>query len=112
MPILERLKREMGEDFQEVMEAIRQSIEDILMRLEQEPGSLATDEVARLAHSLKSPSATIGARYLYKMASDFEQAADHGWIQGIPASVLEMKQEYQRVLNLMRERGNFEGPGG
>jgi CheY-like chemotaxis protein len=102
---LERLELEMGEDFQEVMEAIRQSIEEILLKLEQDPGSLAPDEVARLAHSLKSPSATIGARLLYEMASDFEQTADRGRVRDIPARVQGMKQEYRRILNLMRERG-------
>ena len=102
---LERLEQEMGEDFQEVMEAIRQSIGDILSRLEQEPSSIAPDEVARLAHSLKSPSATIGARHLYDMASDFESAADRGRVQDIPARLMGLKQEYQRVLSLMRERG-------
>jgi PAS domain S-box-containing protein len=102
---LERLELEMGEDFQEVMEAIRQSIEEILLKLEQDPGSLAPDEVARLAHSLKSPSATIGARLLYEMASDFEQTADQGRVTDIPAFMQGIKQEYRRILNLMRERG-------
>jgi HPt (histidine-containing phosphotransfer) domain-containing protein len=61
--------------------------------------------VARLAHSLKSPSATIGARLLYEMASDFEQTADQGRVTDIPAFVQGIKQEYRRILNLMRERG-------
>jgi CheY-like chemotaxis protein len=104
-PVLERLEREMGEDFHEVMGAIRQSIDEILIKLEQEASSLPAAEVTRLAHSLKSPSATIGARYLYEMARDFEHAADQGPVIDIPARLMGLKQEYQRVLNLMRERG-------
>jgi CheY-like chemotaxis protein len=103
--VLERLEREMGEDFGEVMEAIRQSIGDILIKLEQEPRSLIADEVGRLAHSLKSPCATIGANYLYEMASDLEKVANQGRVDDVPARLMGLKQEYQRVQSLLSERG-------
>jgi PAS domain S-box-containing protein len=103
--VLERLEREMGNDFQEVMEAIRQSIWEILLKLEQDARSLTADEVARLAHSLKSPCATIGAKHLYDMVNDFEKAADQGRVSDILARLMGLKQEYRRVLNLLRERG-------
>lgn len=103
--VLERLEAEMGEDFSEVMGAIRQSISEILLKLEQEHATLPPNEVIRLAHSLKSPSATIGAKHLYAMASDFEQAADQGKVIDIPARLMGLKQEFQQVLNLMSERG-------
>jgi signal transduction histidine kinase/CheY-like chemotaxis protein len=103
--MLERLEKEMGEDFSEVMGAIRQSISEILIKLEQEHASLPPSEVARLAHSLKSPSATIGAKHLYAMTCDFEKAADQGKVIDIPARLMGLKQEFQQVLNLMSERG-------
>jgi CheY-like chemotaxis protein/HPt (histidine-containing phosphotransfer) domain-containing protein len=105
VPVLEKLKREMAEDFPEVMGAIRESIGEILSRLEQESDSLASEEVARLAHSLKSPCATIGAKHLYEMVGDFEKAANLGRTNEIPARLMGLKQEYHRVLNLLKERG-------
>jgi CheY-like chemotaxis protein len=105
LPVLERLEREMDEDFQEVMEAIRQSIREILLRLEQKSSSLAADDLVRLAHSLKSPCATIGAKYMYEMASDLEKAASQGMANDVPARLMGLKQEYQRVQRLLSERG-------
>ena len=102
---MERLEREMGDDFQEVMDAIRQSIGGILLKLERESQRLAPSEVARLAHSLKSPCATIGANPLSEMASDFENAADQGNVKDFQARLAGLRQEYRRVLSLLSERG-------
>ncbi|MEN8168024.1 MAG: PAS domain-containing protein, partial [Pseudomonadota bacterium] len=66
--VLEKLREEMDDDFGKVLDAIRQGIEEIIRRLEDEYASLPSKEVARLAHSLISPSAKVGAMCLYGMA--------------------------------------------
>jgi PAS domain S-box-containing protein len=103
--VVEKLKKEMDEDFTEIMDAIRQSIDEILVKLKHEHASLPANEVARLAHSLKSPSATIGAKRLYEMAKDFEQQADQGRVGDISTRVLNLNQEFEQVSSLLNEKG-------
>lgn len=103
--VLERLKLDMGDEFRLVFDAIHQNIAEILERLENGIQSLNADETARLAHSLKSPSANIGAAHLYEMATEFEKTADKGVLDDASERLFAMKLEYQHILKAFREKG-------
>ncbi len=103
--VLEKLKLDMGDEFRIVFDAIHQNIAEILERLESEVQSLPADEVARLVHSLKSPSANIGAAHLYEMATEFEKMADQGELEDASERLFAMKLEYQQILKAFREKG-------
>ncbi len=103
--VLEQLKLDMGDEFRLVFDAIQHNIAEILQRLESEVKSLPADEVARLVHSLKSPSANIGAAHLYEMATEFEKTAEQGQLDDAPERIFAMKLEYQQIMKVFREKG-------
>ena len=103
--VLEQLKLDMGDEFRLVFDAIQHNIAEILQRLESEVQSLPADEVARLVHSLKSPSANIGAAHLYEMATEFEKTAEQGQLDDAPERIFAMKLEYQQIMKVFREKG-------
>jgi len=103
--VLEQLKLDMGDEFGLVFDAIQENIVELLQRLDSDLPGLSAAEVARLAHSLKSPSANIGAMHLFEMASEFEKIADQGRLDDAAERLFAMKLEYQQILKAFRERG-------
>ena len=103
--LLEKLETEMGEDFSEVLDAVRQSISEILLKLEEEQATLSPDEIARMVHSLKSSGSIIGANYFCEIARDLEKEADTGKVPDLPLRLPGLQQEFKQIMNLIRERG-------
>ncbi len=94
-PSLDKLRRQLGEDFQEVVDACLQSAWDILAQL---PGAAETGDAGtleRLAHSLKSVSANVGATRLSALAGELEQAAATG----------RLAQASEMISGIAREEG-------
>ncbi|NOR68520.1 MAG: PAS domain S-box protein [Methylomarinum sp.] len=96
--LLEKLKKEMGEDFPEVYSAIVQTIGHVIQQLDDDLEQMSTEKITRLAHSLKSPTANLGAIKLSKMAGELEVAADNNNFKNVEIKIQQLKQEYQRVL--------------
>ncbi len=95
---LEVLREGVGEDFPEVMEAIKADMDRILSDLESKDPVADGDEVIRLAHSLKSVSQNVGGMVLSNMAKGFEAAARKGPVGNLPDCVVKMQKEHQRLL--------------
>jgi signal transduction histidine kinase/DNA-binding response OmpR family regulator len=70
------MRAQLAEDFPELLQAVFDSAKEILQRLEQYPNAIDAEELTRLAHSLKSASANIGARRMSRMAAELEASAD------------------------------------
>ncbi|HED19432.1 MAG TPA: response regulator, partial [Gammaproteobacteria bacterium] len=91
------LRATMGEDFAELISTY---IEGAAACLEQMPKRLAEadlKEVQRLAHSLKSSSAAIGATTLSAMAEELEQWARDGKADSLAKQIVTLPAEFSRV---------------
>lgn len=95
--ILSILKEAMGEDFEELIPAFYQSIEDILTQLEKSFINKDLETLERNAHSLKSSSANMGAMNLSKTAKKLEDNAKNGQLPDNPAFIEALKIEIERV---------------
>lgn len=60
-------------------------------------------KLRRVAHSLKSTSAHLGAVRLYALCKDMEESARLGDLQNAPAAFAEISAEYPRVLQALND---------
>jgi two-component system sensor histidine kinase/response regulator len=101
----QRMQSQLGDDFNEVIDAVFTSSEDILERLKRYPDDLGTEELSRLAHSLKSACANIGGAALSDQAAGLEQAAgreDEAALRGrIEALETAYKQMHEAIEQLL-----------
>lgn len=81
---LNRLKADMGDDFDELIPVFIESAREILTALEQAFKENNIEAFARHAHSLKSSCANLGGLGLAKMAAELESQANAG---SLPDSV-------------------------
>ncbi|NOQ14079.1 MAG: transporter substrate-binding domain-containing protein [Methyloprofundus sp.] len=96
--LLEKLKQEMAEDFAEIYTTITQAIEKIIQQLDNELAGMPNETIAQLAHSLKSPAASLGAIKLSKIAAELEIYADNDVLKDRDIKIQQLKREYRRVL--------------
>ncbi len=101
--VLETFRRDMGEGFPEIMEAVHQNICDLIRQIEERLAGGETGEITRLAHSIKSPAASIGAMELSRLARVMETDADSGDLSHIDDQLAALKREYRRVESCLEE---------
>ncbi len=96
-PSLEQMRSQLGEDFPELIQAYMESARDILAQM---PGAARQGDAAtleRLAHSLKSASANVGAIQLSSMANNLEQEAGQGRLNRAPEAINAIAREEEKV---------------
>ena len=95
--IYRRLKEEMDEDFQQVLNAFYASMESILNELENQNKEHSVNDVVRNFHSMKSAASNLGAMRLSKMAATFELNIKDGKIEDLDKSIMQLRQEYEQA---------------
>ncbi len=108
---LETLREVMGEeDFAELLPTYVASTENSLkLLLQHQPqGELA--EIERLAHSLKSSSASIGARHLSALAKDLEQQAREGKTEDLKTAIDALHDEFRQLCLLLEAKYMMQRP--
>lgn len=95
---LEVYREVMGEDTDSFIADILQSyLNNSPLLLAQMEQALQASDVAtfhRIAHTLKSSSATVGAVQMANLAADLEKATSTAFPENIEASLQELKREY------------------
>lgn len=107
---LEVYREVMGEDTNGFIADILQSyLNNSPLLLAQMEQALHVSDVStfhRIAHTLKSSSATVGAVQMANLAADLEKATSTAFPENIEASLQELKREYSDVSlelsNLLR----------
>jgi signal transduction histidine kinase/DNA-binding response OmpR family regulator len=97
LDFLEQMRGMLAEDFDELIPAFMTSARKVLGDL---PGAVTdnnSEEVARLAHSLKSASANVGADALSEMADAMEAAAGRGDMADMEPAIRRLVSEFERV---------------
>jgi signal transduction histidine kinase/CheY-like chemotaxis protein/HPt (histidine-containing phosphotransfer) domain-containing protein len=99
--VLARQRAAMGEDFDDLIAAFQESVRDILEAL---PTALAAGDaklVERLAHSMKSASANVGAVRLMALSRELEAEARAGLQIGRENPSAALRLEFTRVCALL-----------
>jgi PAS domain S-box-containing protein len=102
--VLERMRELMGEDFEALVPACLESIDDLLARM---PGAALAGDAAlleQLAHSLKSAAANMGAVRLQAMAAALERQAHAGDCVDAADRVRALDDEAQRVREALQSQ--------
>lgn len=94
---LSRLKQDMGEDLDMVLEAYVESIDDLLNDIETRTVKTPRDDLHRWAHSLKSSAASIGAMRLSQLAAEMENSFRNRENIDVAAQLESMQNEYLKV---------------
>jgi HPt (histidine-containing phosphotransfer) domain-containing protein len=87
-------------------------------RLRALEGAMASGDlagVAHAAHSIRSSSASVGARPLATLAGEVEEAAQQGRLERLAESSSELDAAYDAVVRLLSKRlggGGAGSPGG
>lgn len=92
---------------QEFPTLIKTYVQDSAARLEDLREAYArgdADAVRKSAHSLKGASANLGLVYLAELCRQFEEAGREGNIAGREAQLLQIQQERDRAVEILRER--------
>ncbi len=96
-PSLQQLRDNLGEDYPEMLEAYLTSSREILAQIPVAVAQVDAETLERLAHSLKSASANMGARRLSAMADELEQHAANGDFPHAEQFVAKLAAEAQSV---------------
>ena len=95
--VIDKLRRDMGEDAAMVIESFVESIDEFLSDLENRTSRTPSNDLHRWAHTIKSSAASIGAMRLAYLAAQLEEAyRKHGDID-LGRQLQFMQQEYRRV---------------
>jgi len=94
---LEQMREMLAEDFEELIPAFTASTQQILDQLSEAVVAKNNKEVERLAHSLKSASANVGADTLSGMAAALELQTGRGEVEDIAGAVAAINTELERV---------------
>ena len=94
---LEQLREMMGEDFALLIPAVTSSISDLLAAFAGTIESGDRGELQRLAHSIKSASANVGALQLSALAADLEHRAAEIALQEARDQLVRLQQSYTHV---------------
>lgn len=100
---LSRLRSEMGEDFDDLLEAFSESADAILHLLSKAISDQQREEIERHAHSLKSAAANVGAGHLSSLSRELEQIARHSNLRLTGDLLSTLQQEYERVRQALSE---------
>ena len=104
-----------GENDKELLaEMIDCYLEDAPKRLRAIAAAMARADAPELrlaAHTLKSSSATLGAKTLSKICQELELAAKNGKIEGEADKVPQLEAEFERVKAALHQYINTRGEG-
>lgn len=81
---------------QRILAKFEQRCDEDLEELEKAVFGSDSESVARLAHRLKGASANASASRLQRHASEIERAARNRSLDGVPASLESLKEEWRR----------------
>ncbi len=102
-PTWDRLKQDLDEDFDDVLQATRESIADLLEQLREGLAHLPKDRLVCMAHGLKSPPANIGAARMSGLAAQLEMALRQERAEECRELLEQLRLEHLRVLAAMDE---------
>lgn len=92
-----RLKEDMGEDFDELIPIFIKSGQEILSALEQAFSGGDIEAFSRHAHSLKSCSANLGGHQLSAQAANLEAQANAGNMPDSADFIQPLKSEFMQI---------------
>ena len=95
--VFDEVREVMGDDFNELLSAYVSSMNDILQKLPQSCHDSDLQEAQRMAHSMKSASANIGAERLSTMARQLENQTRKGNLEQAQSQLAELDSEFRRV---------------
>ncbi|HYH10677.1 MAG TPA: response regulator [Thermoanaerobaculia bacterium] len=94
-----------------LVRTFRQDVPSRLDALRAAASSGDAHDLAFAAHALKSSSGSVGARRMYLVASQIEQAARGGRIDGAAAAIEQLSAEFSRVMTaydgIIRRSGKY-----
>lgn len=96
--VLNRLRRDLEEDCDMVIESYLESIDDYLNEIENRHPRTPEDDLHRWAHTIKSSAASIGAMRLAHLAAQMENAYRYHQAIDVDTQLRSMQQEYRRVF--------------
>lgn len=92
-----QLKKDMGEDFNELISVFIESTQEILTALEQAFSDCDIDAFTRHAHSLKSSSAHLGGHRLSAQAANLEVQGSAGNMPESADFMQALKSEFTQI---------------
>lgn len=104
--VIDKLRKDMGEDAAMVIESFCESIRDFLLDIENSTDTTPSQELHRWAHTIKSSAASIGAMRLAHLAAQLEESYRMRVQIDLDRQLQFMQQEYLRVNDSLEKLGN------
>lgn len=101
--VIDRLKQDMGEDADMVIESYVESIDEFLCDIENRTVRTPRNDLHRWAHTIKSSAASIGAMRLAHLAAQMENSYRDRIEIDLGAQLQSMQLEYERVSNSLQK---------
>lgn len=98
---LEMMRQDMGEYFEELVPAFLESAENMISALPQAISSADDQETLRLAHSIKSASANVGAIKLSSSALELEKMARSGDLDAAHTLLDELIDNFEQAKEIL-----------
>lgn len=95
--VIDKLRRDMGEDALMVIESFVESIDEFLCDIENRTSATPSKELHRWAHTIKSSAASIGAMRLAYLAAQLEESYRKQVQIDLVRQLQSMQREYRRV---------------
>jgi HPt (histidine-containing phosphotransfer) domain-containing protein len=95
--VIDKLRKDMGEDAAMVIDSFVESIDEFLHDLENRTSRTPSNDLHRWAHTIKSSAASIGAMRLAYLAAQLEEAYRKRVEIDLGRQLQFMQQEYRRV---------------
>ncbi len=96
---LQQMRQDLGEDFPELIDSFYESAADIMQRLQQVDQQ--PEQIALLAHSMKSCAANVGATGLSRMSARLQHTAEAG--EEYAEQIERMQAEYLIVQDQLKQ---------
>ena len=109
---LNKLKTDMDELFEEVIQSVFTSIQSSLDELAKHPDDART--ITRLFHSIKSPAASLGAEQLAAQAAAYEKQSRTAQLQDMDEALQRLMDHVSKVqarlseLNILHENQSID----
>ena len=101
--VIDKLRKDMGEDAAMVIESFCESIDEFLRDIENRTETTPSQELHRWAHTIKSSAASIGAMRLAHLAAQLEESFRKQAQIDLGRQLQFMQQEYRRVNDSLDE---------
>ncbi|MGD2173666.1 MAG: Hpt domain-containing protein [Gammaproteobacteria bacterium] len=95
--VIDKLRRDMGEDAVMVIESFVESIDEFLSDIENRTSATPSNELHRWAHTIKSSAASIGAMRLAYLAAQLEESYRKHLQIDLVSQLQSMQREYRRL---------------